>query len=264
MLRCPRRSVGIVAARKEATWPARSCMTHRRHLHRDAAYRAADRGKGLGCARRCADGVGCRGRHRLLRAPRPRGHRGGTVGDHAGTASRGHGACVAAAAESLPFEDQSFDAAMAFATVDHWPDPIAGLREMRRVARRVVVFTFDAGAPDGFVGSGSLATTYLRSLTSLSAGLRWPSWPARSEPASSRSHPLGLRRRSLRGVLAPARGVPGRSGPSRRIGVGQSWAGGRAAGGRTSAMTSLGAVGRTQPRPRRLDAAELGLRLLHH
>ncbi|CAM5231549.1 MerR family DNA-binding transcriptional regulator OS=Streptomyces tendae OX=1932 GN=GUR47_06570 PE=4 SV=1 [Streptomyces tendae] len=53
--------------------------------------------------------------------------------------------CVAAAAESLPFEDQSFDAAMAFSTVHHWHDPIAGLREMRRVARRVVVFTHDAG-----------------------------------------------------------------------------------------------------------------------
>lgn len=32
---------------------------------------------------------------------------------------------------------------MAFATVHHWQDPIAGLREMRRVARRVVVFQFD-------------------------------------------------------------------------------------------------------------------------
>jgi ubiquinone/menaquinone biosynthesis C-methylase UbiE len=52
--------------------------------------------------------------------------------------------CVAAVAESLPFEDQSFDAAMAFSTVHHWQDPIAGLREMRRVARRVVVFTFDS------------------------------------------------------------------------------------------------------------------------
>jgi SAM-dependent methyltransferase len=52
--------------------------------------------------------------------------------------------CVAAAAESLPFEDQSFDAAMAIATVHHWQDPIAGLREMRRVARRVVVFSHDS------------------------------------------------------------------------------------------------------------------------
>ena len=54
--------------------------------------------------------------------------------------------CVAAAAESLPFADQSFDAAMAFSTIHHWQDPIAGLREMRRVARRVVVFTHDSSA----------------------------------------------------------------------------------------------------------------------
>src|ERR1700761_7377906 len=51
--------------------------------------------------------------------------------------------CVAAAAESLPFEDQSFDAAMAVSTIHHWQDPIAGLRELRRVARHVVVFTHD-------------------------------------------------------------------------------------------------------------------------
>lgn len=49
--------------------------------------------------------------------------------------------CVAGTAESLPFGDKSFDSAMAFATVHHWSDPIAGIREMQRVARRVVVFT---------------------------------------------------------------------------------------------------------------------------
>jgi SAM-dependent methyltransferase len=49
--------------------------------------------------------------------------------------------CVAATAERLPFEDQFFDAAMVVSTVHHWQDPITGLREMRRVARRVVVFT---------------------------------------------------------------------------------------------------------------------------
>ena len=58
--------------------------------------------------------------------------------------------CVDAAAESLPFDDQSFDAAMAFATIDHWQDPIAGLYEMRRVARRVVVFTRDFSDLDLF------------------------------------------------------------------------------------------------------------------
>jgi SAM-dependent methyltransferase len=55
--------------------------------------------------------------------------------------------CVAASAESLPFEDQSFDAAMAAHTIHHWQDPIAGLREMQRVARHVVVFTFEIVFP---------------------------------------------------------------------------------------------------------------------
>src|SRR4029434_7151607 len=50
---------------------------------------------------------------------------------------------VAATAERLPFEAQSFDAAMALSTVHHWQDPIAGLLEMRRVARRVVGVSCD-------------------------------------------------------------------------------------------------------------------------
>jgi AraC-like DNA-binding protein len=50
---------------------------------------------------------------------------------------------VAAIAEALPFEDQSFDAAMAFATAHHWQNPMAGLSDMQRVARRVVAFSFD-------------------------------------------------------------------------------------------------------------------------
>ncbi len=58
--------------------------------------------------------------------------------------------CLAGSAESLPFDDDSFDAAMAVCTVHHWQDPIAGLREMRRVARRVVVFLFDTTDPDRF------------------------------------------------------------------------------------------------------------------
>jgi SAM-dependent methyltransferase len=50
---------------------------------------------------------------------------------------------VAAFAEELPFPDKSFDAAMAVLSDHHWADPLAGLREMRRVARRVVVFQWD-------------------------------------------------------------------------------------------------------------------------
>jgi SAM-dependent methyltransferase len=61
--------------------------------------------------------------------------------------------CLAGSAENLPFDDQSFDAAMAFSTIHHWQDPIAGLREMRRVARRVVVFTFGPDAEQSAVHS---------------------------------------------------------------------------------------------------------------
>lgn len=51
---------------------------------------------------------------------------------------------VRAAAERLPFPDDSFDAAMAIITIHHWDDVDAGLREMRRVAsRRTVIVTFD-------------------------------------------------------------------------------------------------------------------------
>lgn len=36
---------------------------------------------------------------------------------------------------SLPFDDASFDQASAFETLYFWPDPVAGLREIRRVLR---------------------------------------------------------------------------------------------------------------------------------
>ena len=50
---------------------------------------------------------------------------------------------VRAPAEALPFEDSSFDAAMAVLTLHHWTDWRAGIEEMRRVADRVVVLSWD-------------------------------------------------------------------------------------------------------------------------
>jgi SAM-dependent methyltransferase len=51
---------------------------------------------------------------------------------------------VQASAESLPFDDDSFDAAMAIITVHHWADLPVGLAEVVRVVRRrVVILTFD-------------------------------------------------------------------------------------------------------------------------
>jgi SAM-dependent methyltransferase len=58
---------------------------------------------------------------------------------------------INAVAEDLPFDDASFDAAMASVTVHQWPDRDKGLREMRRVARGpVVILTFDPDALDRF------------------------------------------------------------------------------------------------------------------
>lgn len=55
---------------------------------------------------------------------------------------------VEAFAEDLPFDDDSFDAAMALITVHHWNDARRGLAEMVRVARdRVLVLTFTPTPP---------------------------------------------------------------------------------------------------------------------
>ena len=78
--------------------------------------------------------------------------------------------CVAASAESLPFEDKSFDAAMAFATVHHWRDPVAGLRELQRVARRVVVFTCDT-TDQSWRGRFWLTRDYLTEVAASRVGL---------------------------------------------------------------------------------------------
>ena len=95
--------------------------------------------------------------------------------------------CVAAAAESLPFEDQSFDAAMAFATVHHWQDPIAGLREMRRVARRLVVFTHDT-SDTGWRRRFWLTRDYLPEVADLLAGR--PSLTELARAIGARTEPV--------------------------------------------------------------------------
>jgi ubiquinone/menaquinone biosynthesis C-methylase UbiE len=54
--------------------------------------------------------------------------------------------------DSLPFDDNSFDKALAINSMQVWPDPSAGLREMRRVmksgARVALGFTPYSGQPN--------------------------------------------------------------------------------------------------------------------
>jgi SAM-dependent methyltransferase len=75
--------------------------------------------------------------------------------------------CVPGEAGHLPFADQSFDAAMAVSTDHHWPDAIAGYRELRRVARRVVTFHFEIS---NIISDFWLVRDYLPEFAQLSDG----------------------------------------------------------------------------------------------
>jgi SAM-dependent methyltransferase len=57
---------------------------------------------------------------------------------------------VQATADRIPLADGACDVAMAVLTIHHWPDPERGLPEMRRVARRLVVLTWDPDWADRF------------------------------------------------------------------------------------------------------------------
>ena len=97
--------------------------------------------------------------------------------------------CVAGVAEHLPFADQSFDAAMAVSTIHHWPDPIAGLREIRRVARRVVVFTHEDSG-EGWHGRFWLTRDYLPEIAGLLAGR--PALPDLADAIGARVEPVPI------------------------------------------------------------------------
>jgi hypothetical protein len=76
---------------------------------------------------------------------------------------------------------------MALATVHHWQDPIAGLREMRRVARRVVVFTHDS-TDTGWLGRFWLTRDYLPEVADLLAGR--PSLTEQARAIGARAEPV--------------------------------------------------------------------------
>lgn len=55
-----------------------------------------------------------------------------------------------ASAEAIPLGDDAVDVALAVLTNHHWPDQERGFAEMRRVARQVVVFTWDPDFAEAF------------------------------------------------------------------------------------------------------------------
>ncbi|GGL21022.1 hypothetical protein Sme01_23240 [Sphaerisporangium melleum] len=97
--------------------------------------------------------------------------------------------CLIGFAEKLPFDDRSFDAAMAIASIHHWQDLIAGLRELRRVARRVVVFTHDT-SDAGWLHRFWLTRDYLPEVANLLTGR--PSVTELAEAIGARIEPVPI------------------------------------------------------------------------
>jgi SAM-dependent methyltransferase len=56
----------------------------------------------------------------------------------------GSAPAVQGVAETLPFPDDTFDVAMTILSLQHWTDAERGVAELRRVARRQVLLTWDA------------------------------------------------------------------------------------------------------------------------
>jgi SAM-dependent methyltransferase len=75
---------------------------------------------------------------------------------------------VQGVAEALPFADATFDAALAVLTTHHWTDAAAGLAELRRVARRQVVVTWD---PELLARSCWLVAEYVPEVAAAEAAL---------------------------------------------------------------------------------------------
>jgi hypothetical protein len=78
---------------------------------------------------------------------------------------------------------------MAVSTVHHWQDPKAGLREMRRVARRVVVLTFDIDEP-GWQDRFWLTRDYLPEFAAVLA--QFPSLAGMAEEIAARTQPVPI------------------------------------------------------------------------
>jgi DNA-binding transcriptional MerR regulator len=172
--------------------------------------------------------------------------------------------CVDAVAESLPFGDRSFDAAMAVSTVHHWRSPVAGLREMRRVARRVVVLTFDASEP-GWQSRFWLARDYLPEFAGLFT--RWPPLAGLAGAIGARAEPVPVPWDCADGLFEAYWRRPGAylEEPVRRAVSTWTRVGPQAEQRAVRGLRGDLASGRWAERNRALaglDEAELGLRLL--
>jgi SAM-dependent methyltransferase len=126
--------------------------------------------------------------------------------------------CVVARAEALPFDDNAFDAAMAVLSDHHWEDPIAGLREMRRVAKRVVVFQWGQHSDRRVLARPRLPPGVSRDRSGPSDS--GPTCCGDRRRNGTGTDPVGLSRWLFSLLLASPSGLPAADGKARNLGVG--------------------------------------------
>ena len=172
--------------------------------------------------------------------------------------------CVQASAEALPFPDGSFDAAMAILTVHHWSDLARGVGELRRVARRVVILTWDARFGDEFW----LTRDYLRASITLDTA-RFPAIDRLAALLGPGAivEPVPVPHDCSDGFCARVLAPPGRlsrsRGPGRHQQPSRSSRASSARASRDCMTTSAAARGRRgTPTSSTLDALDLGYRIV--
>jgi SAM-dependent methyltransferase len=105
---------------------------------------------------------------------------------------------IQASAEALPFRSGAFDAALAVLTLHHWSDWRRGLDEMRRVAERIVILTFDLEDLGGFW----LTQRYFPELVERSRGLCPPVDEVAAHLGQCRVESVGVPHDCVDGFLA--------------------------------------------------------------
>lgn len=105
---------------------------------------------------------------------------------------------VRGVAGRLPLRDGSVDAALAVLTVHHWPCAAAGLAELRRVAARQVVLTFDPRATAAYW----LVAEYVPAVADLDTGRTPPVEQVAELLGTADVRPLPVPADMVDGVLA--------------------------------------------------------------
>ena len=132
---------------------------------------------------------------------------------------------IDARAEALPFDDDSFDAAMACVTIHHWEPPEAGLAELRRVVPRARGCVHVRARRSASMAAGVSTRGRGEGATTIPRDRQRGGGPRRANARRASSYSGRLYRWVLRGVLEAPRGTVGSRCTQRSIRLGAARSG---------------------------------------